>query len=88
MTEQNTKISRSASAGGADRPPQPVSRIPKNDTRQYCWCGCEQLTSPDRRWKPGHDSRGKGIIKRAIKEGKVAELSPQLRGYGAERGLI
>jgi hypothetical protein len=65
-----------------------VSRISKDDARQQCWCGCEQLTSPNRRWLPGHDQRAKGIIKRAIKEGKVDELSPRLREYGAERGLL
>jgi hypothetical protein len=65
-----------------------VSHISKDDTRQLCWCGCEELTSPNRRWKPGHDSRGKGIIKRAVEDGKVGELSPQLKEYGAERGLI
>jgi hypothetical protein len=48
----------------------------------------QELTSPNKRWKPGHDQRGKGIIKRAVKEGKVGELSPQLREYGAERGLF
>ena len=83
---------RSASAeDGQDRtdtPPQPVSRISKDDTTQECWCGCQELTSPNRRWRPGHDQRGKGIIKRAVKEGKVAELSPQLREYGKERGLL
>ena len=41
-----------------------------------------------RRWKPGHDQRAKGIIRRAVKEGKVGELSPQLKEYGKERGLI
>lgn len=74
--------------GGADTPPQPVSRISKNDTRQACWCGCEQLTSPGKRWRPGHDMRAKGIINRALKEGKAGELSPQLKEYGSERGLI
>jgi hypothetical protein len=74
--------------GGADKPPQPVSRISKNDTQQFCWCGCEQLTSPGKRWLPGHDQRGKGIIKRAAKEDKVDELDVRLREYGEERGLI
>jgi hypothetical protein len=87
-----TEISPSASMEGsgdsADTPPLPVTRISKDDTRQLCWCGCQQLTSAGKRWRVGHDSRGKGIIKRAVKEGKVAELSPQLREYGAERGLF
>ena len=86
------EISRSASAVGgqdrADTPPRPVSRLSKDDTRQLCWCGCEELTSPGKRWKPGHDQRAKGIIRRALKEGKVEELSPQLKDYGEERELI
>jgi hypothetical protein len=73
---------------GTDMPPQPVSRLSKNDTTQECWCGCKQLTSPNRRWRPGHDQRAKGTIKRAVKEGKVDELEARLREYGAERGLI
>jgi hypothetical protein len=80
---------RSASAqDGAHTPPQPVSRISKDDARQFCWCGCQELTSSGKRWKVGHDQRAKGIIRRAVKEGKVAELSSQLREYGAERGLL
>ena len=81
-----------ASAGGTDAPqgapPQPVSRISKDDATQECWCGCGERTKPHRRWLPGHDQRAKGIIKRAVKEGKTKELSDRLREYGAERGLI
>jgi hypothetical protein len=65
-----------------------VSRISKDDTTQQCWCGCQQLTSPNRRWLPGHDQRAKGIIKRAVREGKAEELSDRLKEYGAERGLV
>jgi hypothetical protein len=65
-----------------------VSRISKDDTTQQCWCGCQQLTSPNRRWLPGHDQRAKGIIKRAAREGKAEELSDRLKEYGAERGLV
>jgi len=83
-----TETPRSTSTDGAGRLPQPVSRISKDDTRQECWCGCQQLTSPGKRWKVGHDQRAKGIIRRAVKEGKVGELSPQLREYGAVRGRI
>ena len=84
-----TGRARSASAeDGADRPPQPISRISKDDTTQECWCGCQEITSPNRRWRPGHDQRGKGIIRRAVKAGKVGELSPQLTEYGVERWLI
>jgi hypothetical protein len=71
-----------------DSPPQPVSRISRDDTTQQCWCGCQQLTSPNRRWLPGHDQRAKGIIKRAVREGKAEELSDRLKEYGAERGLV
>ena len=69
-------------------PPQPTSRISKDDARQFCWCGCQQLTSPNCRWLPGHDQRAKGIIKRAVREGKAEELSDRLKEYGAERGLV
>jgi hypothetical protein len=79
---------RGASGDAPDTPPQPASRISKDDTRQFCWCGCEQLTSPGKRWRPGHDQRAKGVIKRAVKEGKLEELSDQLREYGVERKLI
>ena len=51
-------------------------------------CGCQQLTSPSRRWRVGHDQVAKGIIKRAVKEGKVGELPDRLREYGKERGLL
>lgn len=66
-------------------PPQPVLRISKNDTTQECWCGCQELTSPNRRWKAGHDQRGKGIIRRVVKEGKVANSRPS-SGTTAGRG--
>jgi hypothetical protein len=71
-----------------DTPPQPVSRISKDDTRQECWCGCGQLTKPNRRWLPGHDQRAKGIIKRVVREGKVDELDARLKEYGQERGML
>ena len=61
-----------------DSPPQPVSRISKDEATQECWCGCQQLTSPNHRWLPGHDQRAKGIIKRAVREGKAEELSDRL----------
>ncbi len=73
---------------GTDVPPEPASRISKDDTTQECWCGCQQRTSPGKCWKPGHDQRAKGIIKRAMRDGKVEELSPRLREYAKERGLI
>ena len=69
-------------------PPQPISRISKDDATQECWCGCGEQTKPHRRWKPGHDQRAKGSIKRAVAAGKVDELSDRLRDYGQERGLI
>jgi hypothetical protein len=85
---ERTPEGRERPQEGTGAPPQPVSRISKDDSRQLCWCGCEELTSPNRKWKPGHDQRGKGIITRAVKEGKVEELSLQLREYAEERGLL
>jgi hypothetical protein len=73
---------------GTGAPPQPISRISKDDTTQECWCGCGEQTKPHRRWKPGHDQRAKGIISRAVAAGKTGELSDQLRDYGQERRLI
>jgi hypothetical protein len=89
VQDGGTTVPGRASADAAQGvPAQPVTRISKDDATQECWCGCGQWTKPNRRWLPGHDQRGKGIIKRAVKEGKVEELSPQLKDYGTERGLI
>ena len=47
---------RSASAeDGTDTPPQPVSRISKNDRSRECMCGCDRTTHG--RFSPGHDQR-------------------------------
>jgi hypothetical protein len=73
---------------GTEIPPQPASRISKDDATQECWCGCRQRTSPGRRFRPGHDQRAKGIIKRAVAAGRGDNLSDRLRDYGQERGLI
>jgi hypothetical protein len=73
---------------GTRVPPQPTSRITKDDATQECWCGCGERTKPHRRWKPGHDQRAKGIINRAAAAGKTDELSNRLRDYGRERRLI
>ena len=60
----------------------------KNEKGQPCWCGCGSWTKPNRRWLPGHDQRAKGIITRAVREGKQDELPDRLREYAAERDLI
>jgi hypothetical protein len=73
---------------GTGVPPQPTSRMSKDDTTQACWCGCGSWASPGKHWRPGHDQRAKGIIKRAVTAGKADELSDRLRDYGQERGLI
>lgn len=64
------------------------SRMSKDDTTQECWCGCGERTKPNRRWRPGHDQRAKGIIKRAVREGKLDELTDRQRDYAEERNLI
>ena len=79
---------RASTQDPQNTPPAPVSRISKNDTTQECWCGCQQLTKPNRRWLSGHDQRAKGIIKRAVREDKVDELDARLKEYGAERGIL
>jgi hypothetical protein len=86
-TEQHPQ-DRERPLEGVGIPPQPTSRISKDDATQECWCGCGEQTKPHRRWKPGHDQRAKGSIKRAVAAGKVDELSDRLRDYGRERGLI
>jgi hypothetical protein len=73
---------------GTGAPPQPTSRISKDDTTQECWCGCGSWTSPGRRFRPGHAQRAKGIIKRAVAAAKGDQLSNRLRAYGRERRLI
>ncbi len=73
---------------GPDGLPVAASRISKDEQGQLCWCGCGAWTKPGRRWLPGHDQRGKGIIARAVREGKLDELSPQLREYGEQSGKI
>ncbi len=83
--EAARELGRDRGPSGA---PLPVSRLSKDDTRQECWCGCQQLTSPGKRWRQGHDQRAKGTIKRAVSEGKVEEISDKLREYARERGLI
>ena len=69
-------------------PAKPTTRISKDEQGQECWCGCGAWTNPNRRWRPGHDQRAKGTIKRAVKEGKVDELDDRLKEYGHERGLL
>jgi hypothetical protein len=57
--ETDTGISGGASAmggrDGTDTPPQPVSRISKNDKTRLCMCGCGRATSG--RFAVGHDQR-------------------------------
>jgi hypothetical protein len=88
-TETSGRASAEDHQGGTEMRPQPVSRISKDDATQECWCTvCGQQTSPRRRFKPGHDQRAKGIIKRAVQEDKVDELDARLKEYGQERGML
>ena len=50
-----TETPRSASDGAGDAPPQPVSRISKDDRSRLCICGCQRTTRG--RFAPGHDQR-------------------------------
>jgi hypothetical protein len=85
---ESARVGRERPQEGVGGPPQPTSRISKDDVTQECWCGCGEQTKPHRRWKPGHDQRAKGIIKRVVAAGKADKLSYRLRDYGQERGLI
>ena len=67
---------------------EPTTRISKDERGQQCWCGCGAWTNPNRRWRPGHDQRAKGKIKRAVKDDRVSELDDRLKEYGRERGLL
>ncbi len=73
---------------GPSGPAKPESRISKDEQGQPCWCNCGAWTKPGRRYLPGHDQRNKGTIKRAIREGKLDELTDRQREYAVERNLI
>lgn len=73
---------------GSPYGPAPKSTMSKDDTTQECWCGCQQITGKNRRWRQGHDQVAKGIILRAVRAGNTSDLSDRLREYGEERGLI
>ncbi len=73
---------------GYESAPKPGSRLSKDDTTQECWCSCGERTNPGRRFKPGHDARAKGIIKRAVRAGEIESLTENQRAYADERNLI
>jgi hypothetical protein len=55
----------------------------------FCWCGCSQRPrKADSRFVPGHDERAITKIEWAIREDWMQDLSPALRYYGEERGLL
>jgi hypothetical protein len=76
-----TRVSRSASAEDRrDTPPQPASRINKNDrtpTKTPCLCGCG-LEVP-RTFAPGHDARMFRVAREHLTEG--TELTEEQRKY-------
>jgi len=76
--EETRTGSRSASAeDGADRPPQPVSRISKDDRSRACMCGCGRATAGV--FAQGHDMRMFQVAREHLTEGR--ELTEEQREY-------
>jgi hypothetical protein len=66
-----------------------TTEAPPEPSPSLCWCGmCGLEVRSGRRWRQGHDARGKSLIQKAVAEGTVDELPKTLRQYGRERGLI
>jgi hypothetical protein len=82
-----TEGARSASAEDhQDAPPQPVSRISKDDATQECWCGCGQWTKPNRMWVQGHDMRAHRIAREYVRGER--EISKQMEEYLVSSGKL
>jgi hypothetical protein len=64
----------------------PMSRRRNNSE---CICGYGGVPALSKsRFLPGHDAKAESKIKSAVHEGRVSELSSELRYYGLERGFI
>ena len=73
--------------GGTDTPPQPVSRISKDDrtpTKTPCLCGCGLEVS--RTFAAGHDARMFRVAREHLTEGR--ELSDEQREYLERSGKL
>ena len=70
--------------GATDTPPQPVSRISKDDTLSPCLCGCGELVA--RRFKAGHDMRMVSLAKVHLRG--EAEPSEEQLAYLEESGKL
>jgi len=85
---EGQRTSRSASAEDrTDGPPQPVSRISKDDrtpTRTPCLCGCDELVA--RTFSVGHDARMFRVAREHLTEGR--ELSDEQREYLERSGKL
>ena len=83
-----TEISPSASTGGtqdgADRPPQPLSRISKDDRTRSCLCGCRRETRG--LFARGHDMAMYRVAREHLTEGR--ELSDEQREYLERSGKM
>jgi hypothetical protein len=81
-----TGIPGRASAGqDGDTPPQPVSRISKNDRSRPCLCGCQQYTAGGL-FRIGHDTKMFRIAREHLTEGR--DLSDEQREYLEESGKL
>ena len=85
-----TATRRAQSASGTDdahTPPQPVSRISKDDrtpTKTPCLCGCG--TPVVRSFAPGHDARMFRVAREHLTEGR--ELTEEQREYLESSGKM
>ena len=79
-----------ARAAGRDEPKTagPAVRANKKDRSRKCMCGVCGLTTKGGRFIPGHDQRVKGMIAKAVRGGTFDQLSEEIQGYAAERGLV
>jgi hypothetical protein len=65
------------------------SEMVRRHKNSECICGCGDIPAlPRSRFLPGHDAKAASKIKSAVDEGRVSELSSELRYYGMERGFI
>jgi hypothetical protein len=83
--ESATEASRSTSgADDAHTPPQPVSRISRNDRSRECMCGCERQTRG--LFAPGHDARMFRVAREHLTEGH--ELTDEQHEYLESSGKM
>jgi len=76
---------RASVEDSADRPPQPVSRISKDDRPRACMCACGTRTKGGR-FAPGHDVRMVSYAKEYLRAER--ELTDEQLAYVRESGKL